>query len=179
MELRRANKNDYRSIKKLYISAFPRDERAPFFMLKKRAFQGKAEMLAAEENGEFIGFAYAITYRDMVYVFYLAVAKGKRGQGYGGKILGLLKKHFEGKALFLAREQLDDKAENIRERINRRNFYLANGFKDLPYRIREATVIYDLMSTDEEINIKDYNILIKDWAGPVLSRLVKLEVLEG
>ncbi len=49
----------------------------------------------------------------MVYVFYLAVAKGKRGQGYGGKILGLLKKHFEGKALFLAREQLDDKAENI------------------------------------------------------------------
>ena len=164
MELRRANKNDYRLIKKLYISAFPRDERAPFFMLKKRAFQGKAEMLAAEENGEFIGFAYAITYRD---------------KGYGGKILGLLKKHFEGKALFLAREQLDDKAENIRERINRRNFYLANGFKDLPYRIREATVIYDLMSTDEEINIKDYNILIKDWAGPVLSRLVKLEVLEG
>ncbi len=35
------------------------------------------------------------------------------------------------------------------------------------------------MSTDEEINIKDYNILIKDWAGPVLSRLVKMEVLEG
>ncbi len=51
MELCRANKNDYRLIKKLYISAFPRDERAPFFMLKKRAFQGKAEMLAAEENG--------------------------------------------------------------------------------------------------------------------------------
>ncbi len=39
MELCRANKNDYRLIKKLYISAFPREiERTPSFMLKKRAF---------------------------------------------------------------------------------------------------------------------------------------------
>ncbi len=178
MELHNADKEEYKRIKELYISAFPKDERAPFSFLKRRAAQNRAAMLIAEENSEFIGFAYVVEYKDIVYLFYFAVDKNKRGRGNGGKILRLLKDYFKGKTLFLAREPLDDTAENKRERINRRNFYISNGFKDIPYRVKEAGVIYDLMSADEKINIKDYNVLIRNWAGRLVSKLIKPEIVE-
>ncbi len=178
MELHNANKNEYKLIKDLYISAFPRDERAPFFLLKRRAAQNRAVALTAEENSEFIGFAYVIEYESIAYLFYLAVDKTKRGRGNGGKILRLLKDYFKGKTLFLARERLDDAAENRQERINRRNFYISNGFKDIPYQVREANVIYDLMSTDEKINIKGYNVLMRNWSGRLVSKLIKPAVVE-
>ena len=80
MILRKAEKNDYKQIKRLYLSAFLEDERAPFFFVRRRARQDRAEMLVAEENGAFIGFAYTVSYRKLTYLFYFDGAL--RGQPY-------------------------------------------------------------------------------------------------
>lgn len=132
-------------------------------------------MLAAKQDGEFIGFAYTVCDRSVVYLFYLAVAKNRRGGGKGAGILRLLRAYYEGKTIFLAREPLDDDADNQAQRISRRKFYLRNGFLDLPYQIREAGVVYDLMSTDAGFDPEDYDALIRKWAGRWVSRFVKME----
>lgn len=177
MILRKANKCDYAAIKNLYGSAFPKEERAPFWLVRKRAKQNRAAILVAENNGEFIGFLYTVEYKNSVYLFYFAVESGKRGGGNGSEILKLLKEYYKGKTIFLAREPLDDSAENNEQRVRRRNFYIKNGYIDLPYKILEKSVIYDLMSTDENFNPEDYDALIKNWAGKLLSLLVKMEIL--
>lgn len=154
--------NQYRE---LYISAFPAEERAPWFLLSRRAKQGRAEALAALEGDEFAGLAYVVVLGDMAYLFYLAVAEERRGQGMGGQIIAALRERYAGKRLFLAREQLDKSAENYKQRESRHRFYLANGFEDWDSIIREGPVTYDVMGTGKPVSPEEYHALISGWAG--------------
>lgn len=52
MKLRPAAEKDHKIIKKVYGSSFPTNERAPFFFIRRRALQNRAEMLVAEEGGK-------------------------------------------------------------------------------------------------------------------------------
>ena len=63
MEIRAANGRELRKIKRIYLEAFPRTERKPFRMMKKKARQGAMErrkerqraMKRAAEALQFIG----------------------------------------------------------------------------------------------------------------------------
>ncbi len=165
LKLRKARRADRKRIKALYDTAFPDDERAPYFLIRYKELLGKAEMLVCESDGDFSGFAYLVTLRDVMYLFYLAVEKGKRGKGIGGGILHELIRMNPDKRIFLAREQLDETAENYTERVNRHNFYLHNGFRDVPYCINEADVVYDVMCAGEVVTPEEYDELITAWGG--------------
>lgn len=52
MKLRPAAEKDHKIIKKVYGSSFPTNERTPFFFIRRRALQNRAEMLVAEEGGK-------------------------------------------------------------------------------------------------------------------------------
>lgn len=58
---RKETEKQYRA---LYLSAFPKEERAPWWLLKRRAKQGRAEALAAMDDGRFAGMAYVVTLGD-------------------------------------------------------------------------------------------------------------------
>lgn len=165
-------------IKRIYDSAFPAEEKAPFFLIMRKAKMRKAEFLTAYEDGEFVGFAYMVYYKDMAYLFYLAIDENKRGRGYGKKLIEAIKVRYAGKRIFLAREQLDKSAENYEQRVSRRNFYLRCGFSDLPCYIKEATVIYDAMGIGGNISVKDYDELITSWAGKMLRKIIDMRVIE-
>lgn len=177
MELHLAERRDYPLVKELYARAFPKEERAPWFLLHRRAKQGRGELLIARENGQFLGFAYMVCYGNLAYLFYFAIAEDCRGSGWGSQILQQLIAHYPDKTLVLAREPLDDNAENAAQRVRRRNFYLRNGLSDIPYQIQEATVIYDLMSPDPDLNPKDYDDLMCHWAGWLQSRRVPMRLI--
>ena len=50
-----------KEIKRLYKSAFPKEERAPlFFLFYKTKYNNDNKFYAAMENGEFVGFVYTI-----------------------------------------------------------------------------------------------------------------------
>lgn len=168
----------WREVRLLYLRAFPAEERAPFWVLKRRALQGRGELLAARQNGAFAGFAYVIGSARAAYLFFFAIADGQRGRGYGSAVLAALKERYAGKALFLARETLDEHAENYAQRTRRHAFYLRNGFCDLPLFIQEAGVTYDVMGVGGAPRPEDYQALMKAWAGPVLSRLVPMRMGE-
>lgn len=170
-------KSDKKQVKKLYLTAFPAEERAPFFIMMNREKRGKSEMLVARDKGEFIGFVYMVCDEKLAYLFYLAVDDSKRGQGYGTKIIEALKEKYKGRRLFLAREQLDKSAENYEQRVNRHNFYLHCGFEDLPCCIKEGPVVYDVMGIGGSVTAEEYHSLIKDWAG-ILLKIVDMKIIE-
>lgn len=159
---RRAQLERYRS---LYMTAFPQEERAPWRLLLRRGEQGRADMLAAMDGGEFAGLAYIVTHADSAYLFYLAVEGSRRGRGTGGQILSALKERYKGKRLFLAREMLDSSAENYPQRESRHRFYLANGFQDWGIHIKEGPVTYDVMGIGEIVTAPEYRALMKSWTG--------------
>ena len=174
--LDRPGKADWKKCARLYARAFPRDERAPFFLLRRRAEQERGEMDIIREGERFLGFLYRIRQGNLSYLFYFALEESARGQGIGSKALSLLRQ--PGQRLLLAREALDPQAENTRQRVRRREFYLKNGFLDLPWGIREAGVTYDAMGWGGEIAPKEYGALMASWAGPVLSKLIPMQGFE-
>lgn len=178
MVLEIATKQDYCQIRRIYNSAFPRDERAPFFLIRRRARQGRSEMLTARENGELIGFACVVTYQDLAYLFYFAIDEKQRGKGYGSRILQQLKDRYLGKRFFLAREQLDETADNYAQRVKRHEFYLKNGLEDLPLQIKEASVIYDVMGVGGAVTPEEYDTLITGWSGKLLRRMIDMRMIE-
>lgn len=101
-----------------------------------------------------------------------------RAKGYGSRILKMLRRIYSDKRLFLAREQLDDTADNREERIHRRDFYMRNGFSDMGVRLREGPVIYDVMGIGGKVSPAEYDKLIRSWAGEILYRVVKMEIIE-
>ncbi|MDE6088140.1 MAG: GNAT family N-acetyltransferase [Oscillospiraceae bacterium] len=171
-------KSDRKAFKNLYLSAFPKEERAPFFLILSRLKTGKAEILTAHENGKFIGFAYMVCWKDLAYLFYLAVDGTIRGKGYGTQILNAVKNHYHNRRIFLAREQLDQSAENYDQRISRHAFYVKNGFTDLPCQIKEASVIYDVMGIGGNITAQEYKNLMMAWAGKFLSKMIDMKLIE-
>lgn len=169
---------DKKMIKKLYISAFPAEERAPFFMVAAKAKKGRAELLTARENGRFAGMVYMVCNEKLAYLFYLAVDESQRGKGIGGEIINALKERYKGRRIFLAREQLDKSAENYSQRVSRRNFYLRCGFEDLPCLIKEGPVIYDAMGIGGNVSAAEYDELIVKWCGKLMRRIIDMRIIE-
>ena len=69
--------------RQLYREAFPPNERAPFFLLVRRAEKGLADWWSVCEGNEWRGFFYVVSDADLAYVFYLAVDPAARGKGCG------------------------------------------------------------------------------------------------
>ncbi|MBQ2908767.1 MAG: hypothetical protein IJE56_02300, partial [Clostridia bacterium] len=73
MILENATRKDYRQIKRLFISAFPKEERPPFYALKRKLKTGEAKMYVAKDNGNFISFIHLVCYKDLIYLFFFAI----------------------------------------------------------------------------------------------------------
>lgn len=176
--LHKAKNTDFKQIKQLYNTAFPKDERVvPFYVLKNKAKLGKGELITVKIDGKFVGFASVISHCGISYLFYFAITKDNRGKGYGSVVLSELKKIYKDNILFLAREQLDENADNYNERIKRHNFYLNNGFSDWKCKIKEANVVYDVMGVgSNEVDASQYEKLMKFWAGKLLYSTIGIKM---
>lgn len=176
--LEQTKERDFPLVKKVFLEAFPPEERPPFFLLKRRARQGRGECLTIRDDGKFGGFVYLIRHKDMAYLFFFAIEKNCRGKGYGGEVLKLLRERYRGGRLFLARERLDEAAENYDQRVRRHGFYLRGGFEDLSCKIKEGGVVYDVMSIGGDISAEEYDALISRWAGRLVRRLIDMRIVE-
>lgn len=118
--------------KSIYMEAFPKRERKPFFVLKHSVKRGKARVFTASDENRLLGFTVAIPYQNMVMVDYLAVSGKIRSKGTGSFIMQEICQYFSDKKVVLLIERLDEGAENREQRIARRRFYLKT---DSPLRI--------------------------------------------
>lgn len=162
-----------KEVKKLYITAFPKEERAPFALLMHRVNNGRDSFYAVEDKGEFVGLVYTIRKETLLYIFFLAVVEEKRGQGFGTRILRAIKKLNPECVISLMIEDTDDtSAENYEQRVNRLGFYQANGFKQLHVKINEAGVDYELLGTEDSVTQADFLALMKDYTGTLLYKFL-------
>ena len=122
MEVLNANQKPWKEIKEIYMEAFPKAERKPFFTVRRSVNKGKSLLLTAMENEVLQGFVMAIPYKNMVMVDYLAVSSKIRSRGTGSKMMQEICRYFPGEKIVLLIERLDDTAENKDQRIARRRF---------------------------------------------------------
>ena len=177
--LTEASKKDYKRIKKLYFSAFPAEERFPFFLMRRRALSGKAEMLNITENDEWIGFVYMICDDSLAYIFFFAIDEKYRGRGYGTAAIKDVIARYKGRRVFLALEDWNEQSPNREQRVKRHDFYRNCGLFDLDHRIKELSVVFSAMSAGGAIEPHEYDALTDKWLGGLLKRIIDMRMIDG
>lgn len=180
MQLKKVSKKmkGYSKIKKLYKQAFPSEERAPFWLLMKKASLPVTDFWALYEEEKWVGIAYMVKGENIAYLFYLAINEEERGSGYGSKTIELLKEYYKGSRLFLALETMDKNAPNYEQRVKRHGFYEKCGLSDMPYQIKEASVVYDIMGVGGTVEPEEYGRMMREYLGPVFSRLIDVRIIK-
>ena len=138
------NRKKKKDVKALFLSAFPKDERPPAYYFFSSALKETNNIYAFYEKEAFIGFIQLTTFKDICYVFFLAVKKELRCQGWGSKILSWIKEFQKDKVILLCYEEVDEKYKDNEARIKRRDFYIKkNGFKSNHLKTNEFGVIFE------------------------------------
>lgn len=157
MKLREIISNsDWKKLKQLYKTAFPRYERKPLWIVRMKHRKGEADIWVIEHESEFAGMAITVNELDMVLLDYFAICDEKRNCGLGGKALQVLQKKYEGKRFFLEIESVDEEADNIEERIKRKQFYLRNGMSETGVKAHVYTVVMEILGHNCEVTFDDY-----------------------
>ena len=174
-------KNSYKYLndfKKLYLSAFPKEERKSFAFIEKLRKEGKAVIYTATENTDFAGFAIVLLDEKFALIDYLAVNENLRCSGIGSKILSELKNIYHDKCLFLERETVLKDCENPEQRNRRRKFYLNNGFADSEVFVNVYTVEMTLMTYNNDITFEDYSSFLKKILGDKIFNKIMVKTSE-
>lgn len=153
----------------LYQSAFPANEKKPFSMIRTMYKKGKSDVWYCAENGKFAGLVITINGPDEILLDYLAVAKKRRGQGIGSKMLKAMREQYAGKGVFLEIEIVDEAAENFEERKRRKQFYLSNGMTPMNVFVELFGVDMELLGFDCCLTFEEYHDFYRDnyneWAA--------------
>lgn len=128
------SKEQLGKIESLYIEAFPQEERKPFDLMADKIGKG-VEMIAIEEDGEFLGLAIMLVYDNIALLDYFAIIPEMRGLNIGSRALCALKEHYSGKAFLIEIEDTDEECENHADRVRRKAFYLRNGMVEMNYKV--------------------------------------------
>lgn len=164
LQFKLMNNDDCQFVERLYLEAFPSDERLPYDYLMKKVNQNKAEFLSLYDNNLWIGLAYTITYQQLTYLFYFAIDKSKRGKGYGSQALELLKQRYQ-HTLMLSIEEVNEKYDNYFQRVKRKEFYFRNGMKDMDFSFVEDGVRFEMLYSGQLLSKQDYDQLMFYFMG--------------
>ena len=148
------------NVKRLYETAFPVEQRVPFWSLRLRSNMNGMEIVAYYDEDVFCGFACLLATEKAVYLYYIAVADDKRNKGYGTQILDDLKQRYPEKTIALDIEARDPRANDNEKRAARCAFYLKNGFKASGYGFKDGG-LFEIMVFGEKLEEpKAYAVLI-------------------
>ncbi|MDO4300412.1 MAG: GNAT family N-acetyltransferase [Clostridia bacterium] len=145
-----------REIKKLYISAFPKVERKPFWLMMLNQKRGKMKIFYLSDNNEFAGLAVMAEHNDRALLLYFAIAENKRDCGYGSKALKMLMKRYEKKRFYLEIESTKKECENKEIRLRRKSFYIKNGMAETGLNVNLFGVEMEVLSNGALLGYDEY-----------------------
>lgn len=175
MKILNVNQNQWSEIKEIYLEAFPKSERKPFFTIKHSVKTGKAQILTAEEDGVLQGFVMVIPYGGTVMVDYLAVSGKIRSRGTGSRIMQEVCRKFVGKKIVLLIEKPDDTAENKAQRIARRKFYFKCGFTSSDIFITGHSGDMEVLNYGGMVSLQEYMNLQRYALGNLMFWFSKIK----
>ena len=157
---------------RLYESAFPVAERRSLRWHTAAMTTAPDFYCYALHNDEgFVGILFYWLFSDCVYVEHLAIAEGKRGQGYGAAALRIAQQHRLPVILEIEPVQDEDTARRLR-------FYENAGYRclpfehyQLPYHLGESALRLILLSYPEPANAQLIESFEQDFhTRPMLFR---------
>ncbi|MGT2750219.1 GNAT family N-acetyltransferase [Streptococcus orisasini] len=151
----------YNDVKKLYLSAFPPNERLSYFLLLVNSVRSLAKCYAYYDQEEFVGFAYILESKKQVFVLFLAVNEPIRSKGYGSMILAQIREYAQARPLILTIEPLEQEAPNSEQRKQRLAFYERNGYQLIPHYYYEGQECYQILTTEQSIDLERFQKLVK------------------
>lgn len=164
----------YAKVRRLFLEAFPPEERRPFWSLWLLSVVKKAVALRAyREDGSFCGFSLTVCTDTYLYISFLAVSPEVRSRGCGTKILNLLHETY-GKPILVEIEAPEDGAENQTQRLRRKAFYTRNGFAPLGREITGRGVRYELLSTGGSYDRAAYLAIFPHLSFGIVPKIKKL-----
>ncbi len=173
MELKRANtKEERENVKKLYLTAFPKEERKPFDLITEKQAEGGADIFYLEDNGEFSGLAIPAMDKDIVLLVFFAIADGKRGGGCGSKALQMIMEKYKGKRFILEIEDTSAEAGNKEQRIRRKSFYMKNGLINTGLMANVMGVEMEVLGNTTDITFEEYWNVYENAFGREISEKI-------
>ena len=165
----------YRDVKRLYLSAFPPEERRPLCSLwLLSAIRPKVSLLAYLDGKNLCGFTLTVDSEKYLYISFIAVNPDLRGKGYGSQMLTQLRQAHPEQALLVEVEAPEEDAANYPQRVKRIAFYHKNGFYDLDRTITGRGVAYRLLSTDQTFDRAAYQAIFPHLSFGIRARLRQL-----
>ena len=147
---------DPKAVKRLYKTAFPKEEQMPWWLLRLLTGLGRSEITCYYEADGFCGFTISASTKEVLFILFFAVAEPLRGQGKGSEILKVCKETADHRPILLNVEPLDEKAENNDQRIRRMDFYGQNGFRETGYEIDEVGGTFRVLSNRPNPDMEAY-----------------------
>ncbi len=142
--------------------AFPPEEYLAPAEIVKMAQNDNYDFLALTDDDKFIGFTVIKVYKDMTYLFFLAIDKDSRGKGYGSSAIEALKLKYPNKIHTVDFEMPDENAPNSSEREKRRNFYLRNGYNETGSFLTYLGVDYEVFYIGKEFIVENFKEMMKN-----------------
>ncbi len=140
--------------KALYLRAFPREERLPWWILCLNSRRKDIDLTAFLDGDTFCGFTASVTVEGMHFLLFLAIDDDLRGTGCGTAILHKLRQ--EHPCIALNVEIWDPQAPNFAQRQQRFHFYGKNGFFDTGWHVWEVGGMFRVLATRRELDIDAY-----------------------
>ena len=160
------------TLRALYDSAFPREERIPWEDLLRLVEKMPLEFAEYREGAELLGITIVYPRPRLSWFWYFAVPEEKRGRGIGQNILSALLSRYEGRSTVLDMEDpAQPGAPNASQRLRRRDFYLRNGFRETGVGKTFGPVAMTMMLKGEDtFAMSDYDTLLSElrrfWTPP-------------
>lgn len=144
-------------VRQLYMSAFPKEERIPWPLVRLNAMRRGIDLTAFLDGDTFCGFTYSVTAGNLHFLLFFAVDDSLRSKGYGSAILSILKEEYG--TVVLNIEPFVDDAPNLPERHHRYDFYRHNEFFDTGYHVWEVGGMFRVLSTTRALDVPAYQKL--------------------
>ena len=142
--------------------AFPPEEYLAPEQLLKMAEEDRFDFWILSDGDTFVGFMVVQTYKNLAYLFFLAIDSSCRANGYGSRAIETLRVLYPDKIQVVDFEMLDESAPNNRQRIKRRQFYLKNGYKETGLFLSYLGVDYEVFCMSEDFDPKEFKEMMKE-----------------
>ena len=160
---------DWLQLYRLYLSAFPREERKPFGLILRMYKKGTTDVWCLKREGKFAGLGITINGPDLILLDYFAIGKKMRQQGVGSAALPVIVDYYGDKGFFLEIESTLEDAPNKNQRLRRKAFYLSCGLRELHTTAKLFGVNMELLGVRCQLNYDQYKAFYRDhynqWAA--------------
>lgn len=148
-----------RQVRVLYRTAFPKEERIPWWLLLCNSRRSGIDLTAWLDGETLCGFTASVTVEQLHFLLFFAIEEPLRGCGYGSAILTQLRQTYG--EVVLNVEPLDPEATNYPQREKRFAFYEKNGFYDTGWFVWEIGGKFRVLGTKPQLDVPSYKKLFR------------------